>query len=273
MDILEFAKEVLAEDIGRGDLFERVAKPKEATAKIVAKSNGVFAGKVYANAIAKELDIKILWQIDDGENFEPKRVIAKVLGDARAILKGERAILNTILHASSIATKAKEFVELSEGRIKVLDTRKSRPLLREFEKYASRVGGVINHRMGLDDCLMLKDTHLNVLGEEFESFIEKARKKIPFTSKIEVECESFEMAKRAFEAKVDIVMCDNMDISEIKRVVELRDKTYSHILLEVSGNITKENIKNYMELGIDAVSSGAIFHQAVWPDISMKIDL
>jgi nicotinate-nucleotide pyrophosphorylase (carboxylating) len=268
-----FAKAVLAEDLGRGDLFERVAEPKKAAAKIVAKSEAVLAGVVYAEAIAKELALTIAWQKSDGETFTKGDIIARIYGDAISLLKGERAILNTILHASSIATKAREFVDASEGKIMVLDTRKTRPLLREFEKYAARVGGVVNHRMGLDDCLMLKDTHLAILNEEFEEFMQKARKKIPFTAKIEVECENFEMAKRAMEAGADIVMCDNMTPDEIKRVAEYRNKNHPRVLLEASGNITKETIRLYVDLGIDAVSSGSITHQATWPDISMKIEV
>ena len=272
MRVEEFAKAVLAEDIGRGDLFERVGEHKKAAAKIVAKSHGILAGIPYANAIAKELGISISWQKKDGDEFAPKDIVARVYGDAIALLQAERSLLNTILHASSIATKAREFVRLSEGKIKVLDTRKTRPLLRVFEKYAARVGGVINHRMGLDDCLMLKDTHLATI-KDLASFIQKAREAIPFTSKIEVECESFAMAKLAMEAGADIVMCDNMPLEEIKEVVALRDREFKHILLEASGNITPQTLTSYIELGIDAISSGAIVHQAVWPDISMKIDI
>ncbi len=271
--IENFAKAVLAEDLGRGDLFERVADTKKAAAKIVAKSQAVLAGVVYANAIAKELGLEIVWKKSDGEIFQKGDVIARVYGDAVALLQGERSILNTILHASGIATKAREFVNLSEGKIKVLDTRKTRPLLRAFEKYAARVGGVVNHRMGLDDCLMLKDTHLAILDEEFEEFMQKARQKIPFTAKIEVECEDFAMAKRAMEAGADIVMCDNMNPDEIKKVVEFRNQNHPRVLLEASGNITRENIKLYIDLGIDAISSGSIVHQATWPDISMKIEV
>ena len=273
MEYIDFAKEVLAEDLGRGDLFERVAEPRKAAGKIVAKSHGILAGEPYANAIATLLNIDLVWEMHDAEAFEPKDTIARVYGDSISLLKAERSLLNIILHASSIATRAKAFVEASEGKIKILDTRKTRPKLRIFEKYAARVGGVVNHRMGLDDCLMLKDTHLNVLDlEDLAGFIRQARQKIPFTSRIEIECESFDMAKRAMEAGADIVMCDNMELEEIKRVVEYRNAQYSHVLLEASGNITLENIKDYIATGIDAVSSGSIVHQATWPDISMKID-
>ncbi len=272
MRLEEFARAVLAEDIGRGDLFERVGEHKKAAAKIVAKSDGVLAGVPYAQAIAKELGLTISWQKSDGEEFAPKELIAHVYGDSIALLQAERSLLNTILHASSIATKAREFVRLSEGKIKVLDTRKTRPLLRVFEKYAARVGGVINHRMGLDDCLMIKDTHLATI-EDLHEFIKKSRANIPFTAKIEVECESFEAAKLAMEAGADIIMCDNMDVEAVKEVVALRDSEFTHVLLEASGNITPQTIKDYIDLGIDAISSGAIVHQAVWPDISMKIEI
>jgi nicotinate-nucleotide pyrophosphorylase (carboxylating) len=270
----EFARKVLAEDLGRGDLFARVGGvSRRAVGKIVAKSDGILAGEPYAEAIARYLGLEISWKKRDGEAFGPGDLIARVYGDAVALLQAERSILNTILHASSVATKAKEFADLAGGKLRVLDTRKTRPFLREFEKYAARVGGVTNHRYGLDDALMLKDTHLAILGDEFEAFMERARTAIPFTAKIEVECESFDMAKRAMEAGADIVMCDNMEIDEIRRVVELRDARYPHVLLEASGNITPQNIARYIDLGIDAISSGAIVHQATWPDISMKIEV
>ena len=270
MQHLEFAKAVLAEDLGRGDLFERVAVSKEAEAVIVAKSKGVLAGIPYATAIAKLQNLSISWHKNDGEDFEEKEIIATIKGDWIKLLQAERSLLNTLLHASSIATKAKEFVELSQGKIKVLDTRKTRPLLRVFEKYAARCGGVINHRLGLDDCLMLKDTHLALI-DDWSAFVAKARKKIPFTSKIEIECSSFEDAKRAFAAGADIVMCDNMEPQEIEKVVALRNEWYPWILLEASGNITPERIRLFIDLGIDAISSGAIVHQAIWPDLSMKV--
>ncbi|BCD67571.1 carboxylating nicotinate-nucleotide diphosphorylase [Nitratiruptor sp. YY09-18] len=272
MDALAFAKEVLAEDLGRGDLFALVAKPMQAAAKIVAKSHGVLAGVVYADAIAAVQKLDIVWQKSDGEEFSVGEEIARIYGDAVAMLQAERALLNTILHASSIATNAREFVKAAGDRIKVLDTRKTRPLLRVFEKYAARVGGVVNHRMGLDDCLMLKDTHLATI-EDLKAFIQEARKKIPFTAKIEIECETLEMAQKAMEAGADIVMCDNMDMQTIQEVVKLRNEKFSHVLLEASGNITNETIAKYAAIGVDAVSSGSIVHQATWPDLSMKMEI
>lgn len=272
MFIEDFAKKVLEEDIGRGDLFEKIAKPVDAKAKIVAKSNGVLAGVKYANAIISYLGLKVNWLKSDGDDFKKGDLIALIEGKSIDILKSERAILNTILHASSIATNTNKFVQkLKNSDVKILDTRKTRPLLREFEKYAVLCGGGVNHRLGLDDCLMLKDTHLKTI-KNLKEFLKEARKKIPFTSKIEIECESFMKAKEAMEAGADIVMCDNMEIDEIKRVVNLKDENFPHILIEVSGNVTLENIEKYLNLGIDAISSGSLVHHAVWPDLSMKIE-
>ena len=272
MNPLEFMLQALSEDIGRGDLFERVAKPADTAAKIVAKSDGVLAGMVYANALLEYLGIDVRWQKEDGEEFEAGDIIARLFGDSLKMLQTERTLLNTLAHASGIATNARRFVQKAPN-LKILDTRKTRPGLRIFEKYAARVGGVINHRMGLDDCLMLKDTHLATLEEEeLQSFMQRARRAIPFTAKIEIECETFEMAKRAMEAGADIVMCDNMEDETIKKVVAFRNQNFPHVLLEASGNITLENLQKYEALGIDAVSSGSIIHQAVWPDLSMKVE-
>ncbi len=272
MEAIDFMKKALAEDVGRGDLFARVAQPKKAAGKIVAKSDGVLAGVPYADALASLLGFDIVWEKGDGEEFDTGQTIARVFGDSVTLLKAERTLLNTILHASSIATKAKTFVQAAGGKIKVLDTRKTRPHLREFEKYAARVGGVVNHRFGLDDCLMIKDTHLRTLEEPLGEFIQKARAKIPFTAKIEIECENVQMAKEAMEAGADIVMCDNMELEEIKKVVEYRNERYPRVLVEASGNVSLETIAQYAEAGVDAVSSGSIVHQATWPDISMKIE-
>jgi nicotinate-nucleotide pyrophosphorylase (carboxylating) len=153
----------------------------------------------------------------------------------------------------------------------LLDTRKTRPQLRNFEKYASRVGGAINHRLGLDDCLMLKDTHLKTIPN-LKEFIIKARKRISWVTKIEIECETFKQSVEAMEAGGDIIMCDNMTPAQIYEVSQYRQKNHSHVLLEASGNITEDTIQSYITSGVDAISSGSIIHQAVWLDFSMKFD-
>ena len=140
-----------------------------------------------------------------------------------------------------------------------------------FEKYATRVGGAINHRLGLDDSLMIKDTHLKII-KNLKDYILKARQQIPFTSKIEIEAETFSIAKIAFEAGADIVMCDNMTPSQVQEVVKYRNENYKHILLEASGNISLTTIESYAKTSVDAISTGSLIHQANWIDISMKMD-
>ena len=267
-----FIEAVVAEDIGRGDLFSRVSKSKEIEAYILAKSNGVFAGREYIETLAKLFELNIKWQIEDSHSFKFGDRLLFIRGDSKKILSLERSILNIALHASSIATLTNRYVsKISPYGVKLLDTRKTRPLLREFEKYAVRCGGGINHRMGLDDCLMLKDTHLATI-DNLNNYIKEIRNKIPFTSKIEVECESLDMAKEAMIAGADIIMCDNMPIQTIKEVVSFKKSYYPHILIEASGNITLDTIEKVAKSGVDAISTGAIVHQANWIDLSMKID-
>ncbi|MFW6308153.1 MAG: carboxylating nicotinate-nucleotide diphosphorylase [Campylobacterales bacterium] len=270
--IKEFLQEALKEDVGRGDLFAPLAKSKRATAKIVSKSRGVLAGMLYLKELCLLQDITLEVIKNDGETLEEKDVIATLNGNIATLLSSERVALNILQHASGIATNTAKYVEiLGESKIKLLDTRKTRPLLRALEKYAVRVGGGVNHRMGLDDSLMIKDTHLATI-DNLEEFVKKARKSIPFTSKIECECESVEMAKNALEAGVDIIMCDNMQPQDIKGVIALKDAINKNTLIEVSGNVALDTLPQLASLKIDAISSGSLIHQATWLDMSMRID-
>lgn len=268
----DFVKASLEQDVGRGDLYALVEPSVDASAMIIAKSDGVVAGVEYINVLARFENFEIKWNKNDGESFIKGDVLATLSGTSHVLLKIERTLLNMLLHASSIATLTRKYVTIVEPYgVKLLDTRKTRPLLRVFEKYATRCGGAINHRMGLDDSLMIKDTHLKTI-KDLKSYIEKARKKIPFTAKIEVEAETFEIAKEAFAAGADIVMCDNMTPEQIREVVKYRDENFLHVLLEASGNISFETIESYAKTGVDAISSGSLIHQANWIDLSMKID-
>lgn len=269
--IRHFMQKTLDEDIGRGDLFSLCSAPRSATAHIIAKEDGILAGVEYVLALESLADIKIGFHYGDGESIKKGDLLAVVTGMQTDLLSIERTLLNTLQHASGIATSAHRYVKLLHGTgVKLLDTRKTRPHLRTFEKYAARCGGVVNHRMGLDDSLMLKDTHLKTI-DDLAAFIQHARRQIPFTSKIEVECETLETAQDALCAGVDIIMCDNMDHKTIKEVVILRNEIAPATLLEVSGNITETTIASYADMGIDAVSSGSIVHQATWLDFSMKM--
>ena len=267
-----FLKALVAEDVGRGDLFSRISTSKPIRAYIIAKSGGVFAGREYVEALAEMYDLSLIWEVRDGESFTKGKKLLFISGDSKTILSLERSILDMVLHASSIATLTAQYVEaIKETGVKLLDTRKTRPLLREFEKYAVRCGGGINHRMGLDDCLMLKDTHLQTI-DDLDVFMKEVRQKIPFTSKVEIECEDLEMVKRAMKAGADIVMCDNMSLEETKEVVAFRNENYPHILLEASGNVTLDTIASIATTGVDAISSGSVIHQANWIDLSMKVE-
>ncbi|GIT98543.1 carboxylating nicotinate-nucleotide diphosphorylase [Sulfurovum sp. TSL1] len=267
-----FLKALVAEDLGRGDLFSRISTSKPIRAYIIAKSDGVLAGQEYVDALAQMYDLTLEWEKSDGSRFGKGEKLLLISGDSKTILSLERSILDMVIHASSIATLTAKYVDaLKDTGVKLLDTRKTRPLLREFEKYAVRCGGGINHRMGLDDCLMLKDTHLQTI-EDLDVFMKEVRQKIPFTSKVEIECESLEMSKEAMKAGADIVMCDNMSTEETAKVVAYRNENFPHILLEASGNVTLETIEKIAGTGVDAISSGSIIHQANWIDLSMKVE-
>jgi len=270
--IERFLEQVLAEDVGRGDLYARVSETVEASAKIIAKSSGVLAGVCYIDTLANMENLYVKWFVKEGEPFKKGDVIAHFSGDSHTLLRTERTILNIMLHASSIATLTRKYADIvAPYGTKLLDTRKTRPMLREFEKYATRIGGAVNHRMGLDDCLMLKDTHLRTIND-LEKFMQLARRNIPYTAKIEIEAETFEMAKKAMAVGADIVMCDNMTPEQLQEVVEYRAAHYPHINLEASGNISLDTIAAYAATGVDAISTGSLVHQANWIDLSMKMD-
>jgi nicotinate-nucleotide pyrophosphorylase (carboxylating) len=270
--IKKFVLETLAEDVGRGDLYALVFDAQAASANIMAKSDGVLAGVTYCDVLAKEEGLSVTWFKNDGDTFGKGEQIALVESDSHTLLKCERTLLNMLLHASSIATLTRRFAEIVKPYgTRLLDTRKTRPMLRVFEKYATRCGGAVNHRMGLDDCLMLKDTHLKTIGD-LDAFMAEARQKIPFTSKIEIEAETFEQAKIFMAAGADIVMCDNMTPEQLAEVVAYKQSHYPGVLLEASGNISLETIEAYAKTGVDAISSGALIHQANWIDLSMKVN-
>lgn len=272
INIRKFVKNAVNEDNGRGDLFFDIAPKGKFKARVISKSCGILAGAKYGNILAsnEKFDCKFLKH--DGDVINKGDVIAKLEGKASVLLSCERTFLNLLQHASGIATLAKQYTDKIEGTgVVLLDTRKTRPQLRDFEKYATRIGGAINHRLGLDDCLMLKDTHLRTI-KDLKEFVKKARKRISWVTKIEIECETFEQVQVAMDAGADIIMCDNMDPSQIKKVVDFRNATFPHILLEASGNISLDTIEMYAQTKVDAISSGSVIHQATWLDFSMRFD-
>lgn len=273
MSELEFIKNALNEDIGRGDLFSKICDDKIVKANVLAKDDGVFSGKKYISILLSLVGLKSRFYFNDGEEFNKCDILLDISGSYLWILKIERTLLNILQHSSGIATNVKSYTRiLQENSFNtiLLDTRKTRPNLREFEKYSVLNGGARNHRLGLDDCLMLKDTNLSHISN-LADFIREARVKIPWTSKIEIECDCINMAKEAMECGVDIIMCDNMKSNDIIEVVSHRNKYYPHILLEASGNISKENILDYAKTKVDAISIGSLIHHATWIDLSLKM--
>ncbi|NPA81598.1 MAG: carboxylating nicotinate-nucleotide diphosphorylase [Epsilonproteobacteria bacterium] len=272
MRIKELIREAVLEDIGRGDLFSIVSDRREVEAKIIAKEEGILAGVVYVKELGFMEHMDIEFFKEDGDKIKPGDLIAYVRGEVNRVLMYERVILNFLMHASGIATNTYHYVQIVKPYgVKMLDTRKTRPGLRILEKYAVRCGGGNNHRFGLDDCLMLKDTHLATI-DDLKKFVKIAKNKIPYTAKIEIECESIEKAVEAMEAGADLIMCDNMSLADIREVVKIRNERFPNILIEASGNIVKENLELYAKTGVDAVSSGSLIHRAVWLDFSMRIE-
>lgn len=261
----------LEEDITSEDVSTNAVMPTNAkgTVDLIAKEDGVIAGMdVYARVfklLDESMEIEMFCQ--DGDEVKKGDLMAKVTGDIRVLLSGERVALNYLQRMSGIATYTRSVVKLLEGSgVTLLDTRKTTPNCRVFEKYAVRVGGGCNHRYNLSDGVLLKDNHIGAAGSITKA-IQMAKAYAPFVRKIEIETETLEQVAEAVEAGADIIMLDNMTPEVMKQAVALID---GRAQTECSGNITKENIARIREIGVDFVSSGALTHSAPILDISMK---
>lgn len=261
----------LQEDITSEDVSTNAVMPTatKGTVDLIAKKDGVIAGlDIYARVFTI-LDEKteIDFHCKDGDEVKKGELMATVTGDIRVLLSGERVALNYLQRMSGIATYTRQVAKLLEGsKVTLLDTRKTTPNCRVFEKYAVRVGGGCNHRYNLSDGVLLKDNHIGAAGSVTKA-IQMAKAYAPFVRKIEIEVETLEQVKEAVEAGADIIMLDNMTPEVMKQAVELID---GRAQTECSGNITKENIQKIREIGVDFVSSGALTHSAPILDISMK---
>ena len=266
----ENVKRALNEDFQYGDITTEsvVLNHKIAKVDIIAKEKGVIAGTEVFKMVFKILgDVEVDFSVNDGEEVEKGQYFGQVSGDAKKILMGERVALNYMQRMCGIATLTREFVERLEGtKVKLLDTRKTTPNMRIFEKYAVKVGGGTNHRFGLNDGVMIKDNHIEAAGG-IKNAVSLARKNSPFVRKIEVEVESIEQLKEALETKADIIMLDNMDIKTLKEAVKLIDNRAE---VEASGNVTLDNIREIAKTGVDFISTGAVTHSFKVLDISMK---
>jgi nicotinate-nucleotide pyrophosphorylase (carboxylating) len=261
----------LQEDITSEDVSTNAVMPTatKGTVDLIAKEDGVVAGlDIYARVFTI-LDEKteIDFHCKDGDEVKKGDLMATVTGDIRVLLSGERVALNYLQRMSGIATYTRQVAKLLEGsNVTLLDTRKTTPNCRIFEKYAVRVGGGCNHRYNLSDGVLLKDNHIGAAGSVTKA-VQMAKAYAPFVRKIEIEVETLDQVKEAVEAGADIIMLDNMTPEVMKQAVELID---GRAQTECSGNITKENIQKIREIGVDFVSSGALTHSAPILDISMK---
>lgn len=259
-------EDITSEDVSTNAVMRSAVK---GTVDLIAKEDGIIAGlDVYAR-VFQILDEKteISFNFKDGDAVKKGDLLGTVTGDIRVLLSGERVALNYLQRMSGIATYTKQVSKLLEGsKVTLLDTRKTTPNCRVFEKYAVRIGGGCDHRYNLSDGVLLKDNHIGAAGSVAKA-VAMAKEYAPFVRKIEIEVETMEQVKEAVEAGADIIMLDNMTPEMMKEAVEL---IAGRAQTECSGNITKENIAKILETGVDFVSSGALTHSAPILDISMK---
>ncbi len=274
-EIKPLIESALKEDIGGGDITSDilVASGVKSKGVIIAKESGVIAGIPVAELVFKIINSKVEFtaNISDGEKVREAERIAEAAGEAKGILAGERTALNFLGHLSGIATKTDSFVKKVSGlNVKIMDTRKTTPNLRVLEKYAVKVGGGYNHRMGLNDAVLIKDNHLKLLKGKIGDLVKKVRSGAPASMKIEVEAKDFSEVEDALSGEPDIIMLDNMSLTEVREAVEFVRKSGCNVLLEVSGGITLENVAEYAGTGVDIISVGELTHSAKSFDISME---
>lgn len=261
----------LKEDITSEDVSTNAVMPenKQGTAQLICKADGIICGLEVFERTFTLLDdtFRFETEIKDGERVKKGQLLGTLFGDIKALLSGERTALNFLQRMSGIATITGEYAKELEGtKTTLLDTRKTTPNMRPFEKYAVTVGGGKNHRYNLSDGVLLKDNHIGAAGSVSKA-IKMARDYAPFVRKIEIETENIEQVKEALDAGADIIMLDNMDNETMKKCVELIG---SRAQTECSGNVTKERLREIAAIGVDYVSSGALTHSAPVLDVSLK---
>lgn len=261
----------LQEDITSEDVSTNAVMPgaQKGTVELICKQDGIIAGlDVYARVFTLlDENTEVEFYCKDGDRVTNGQLMAKLTGDIRVLLSGERVALNYLQRMSGIATYTNEIAKLLEGSATtLLDTRKTTPNCRIFEKYAVRVGGGSNHRYNLSDGVLLKDNHIGAAGS-ITNAVKMAKEYAPFVRKIEVEVETLEQVKEAVEAGADIIMLDNMTTEQMKEAIVIID---GRAETECSGNVTRENVERLISLGVDYISSGALTHSSPILDISMK---
>ena len=263
--------QALQEDITSEDVSTNAVMPsyQYGQVQLICKEDGIIAGLEVFERVFYLLDesMEVKFYVKDGDAVKNGQLLAEVSGDVRVLLSGERTALNYLQRMSGIATYTNRVVSYLKGsKTKLLDTRKTTPNMRVFEKYAVRAGGGFNHRYNLSDGVLLKDNHIGAAGSVAKA-VQMAKEYAPFVRKIEVEVENLDMVKEAVEAGADIIMLDNMSVEEMKEAIRIID---GRAQTECSGNVTKENIDHLTSLGVDYISSGALTHSAPVLDISLK---
>lgn len=271
LNVDELILMALREDISSEDITTNsvMREKKNGRVQLICKQDGIVAGLHIFKRTFELLDenISVKMYFKDGDSVKNRDIIAEIEGDVRVLLSGERTALNFLQRMSGIATYTNNVVKLLEGSsVKLLDTRKTTPNMRIFEKYAVKMGGGYNHRYNLSDGILLKDNHINAAGGVAKA-IKMAKEYTSFVRKIEVEVENLEMMQEALDAGADIIMLDNMTPEMMKKAVAM---AAGRAETECSGNITKENIKTVIETGVDYISSGALTHSAPILDVSLK---
>ena len=266
--VRDFVKKALIEDIGYGDITtdyvcSYLKGDETFEVNLRTRADGIFCGvdvfKIVFD-ILSEGSVSVEFFVFVCDEIKKDEILAKIKGNPRFILTGERLALNFVQRMSGIATYTKKFTDiLKPYNVSMADTRKNTPNFRMFEKYAAKIGGARLHRFNLCDCVMLKDNHIALLGGDIKKAVQMVREQNSYTHKIEVECDTIEQVKDAISAKADIIMLDNMDLDEIKKCVQLIDKK---AIVEISGNVTLDKLPELAKTGIDVISSSSIITRA-----------
>ncbi len=277
LQIEEIIDRALAEDLDKGDITTEclIRGDQQGTAYIAAKKQGILAGikiaKQVFHQVDPELNVEIL--VEDGTRLKPGTKIARVSGSIASILKAERVALNFVQRLSGIASETNRYVEAVKGLpVRIMDTRKTTPGLRLLEKYAVRVGGGQNHRMNLGDGILIKDNHIAALrsqGLNIKEIVAKAKQNAPQSLSVEIEVRTVSEALEAVEAGADVIMLDNMNLEDMRKVVK---SIHGRALIEASGGITLDNVRAVAETGVDFISVGALTHSARALDISLELE-
>lgn len=266
----DIIKNALNEDMQYGDITTEsiVGSGQKAIVDLIAKEDGIIAGvEIFKRVFYILRDAEVLFYVQDGDEIKKGDKLAEISGNTKTLLSGERVALNFLQRMSGIATLTKNFLQKLEGTdVKLLDTRKTTPNMRIFEKYAVKIGGGTNHRFGLNDGVLIKDNHIDAAGG-IKNAIDLVRKNAPFVRKIEVEVETLTQLKEALECSADIIMLDNMDIETLKTSVEIIN---GKAQIEASGNVTLDTIDSIAKTGVNFISTGALTHSFKVLDLSIK---